>query len=118
MGKETFILGSAIFMLTVIAGWQIASSEWANFELYEDLRDLTLQLGSRYGYVPPSTDEQLRSDVICESKDHQLELEPSQMTVQRTGTAQDVEHQAILDGFYVFGGRDDREADKITPFPA
>jgi hypothetical protein len=88
MGKEKLILGSAFLMLAVIAGWQIASCEWANFELHEDLRDLTSQLGSRYGYVPPSTDEQLRSDVIREAKDHQIELEPSQVTVQRTGTAQ------------------------------
>lgn len=88
MGKAKLILGPAVLALTVIASWQIASCELANLKLREDLHDLTSQLGIRYGYVPPSTDEQLRSDVIREAKEYHIQLEPKQVTVQRTGTAE------------------------------
>ena len=88
MGKAKLILGSAVLGLAVITVWQIASCELANLKLHEDLRDLTSQLGVRYGYVPPSTDEQLRSDVIREAKEYHIQLEPRQVTVQLTGTAE------------------------------
>jgi hypothetical protein len=88
MRKAKLILGSVILALAVITGWQIASSELANIKLRQDLRDLASTLGVRYGYVPPSTDEQLRSDVIREAKEYHIQLEPKQVTVQLTGTAE------------------------------
>jgi hypothetical protein len=88
MGKAKLILGLAVLALAVLAGWQIASCEVGNFELHEDLRDLAAQGGARIGLAPPNTDKELRSEVIREAKDHQIQLEPKQVTVQRAGTAE------------------------------
>ena len=73
-------------MLAGVASWQIASYELANFELHDDMRFLAAQLGTRIGLNPPSTDEELRSEVIRKAQEHEIQLEPAQVTVQRTGT--------------------------------
>jgi hypothetical protein len=88
MGKAKLILGLVVLAVAVIAGWQIASCGLANFELHEDLRDLAAQGGARIGLAPPNTDKELRSEVIREAKDHQIQLEPKQVTVQHAGTAE------------------------------
>jgi hypothetical protein len=87
MGKVKLILGLAVLALAVIAGWQIASCELANLELHEDLHDLAAQAGVRIGLVSSSTDDELRDAVIHKAKSHEIQLEPEQVTVERTGTA-------------------------------
>jgi hypothetical protein len=59
MGKLKFILGRAVLALAIIVGWQIASCQLANYESYEDLRDLAAQGGARIGLLSFSTDEEL-----------------------------------------------------------
>jgi hypothetical protein len=86
MGKAKLIAGLAVLALAVVAGWPIASCELANFELHEDMRDLAAQIGGRIGLTPWSTDEDLRSAVIRKAKEHEIQLEPGQVTVQRTGS--------------------------------
>jgi len=86
MRKIILILGLAVLVVAGIAGWQIASCELANFELHDDMRYLAAQIGSRIGLNPPSTDEDLRSAVIRKAQEHEIQLEPEQVTVQRTGT--------------------------------
>jgi hypothetical protein len=86
MGKVKLILGLAVLALAIIAGWQIASCELANLELHEDLHDLAAQAGVRIGLVSSSTDDELRDAVIRKAKSHEIQLEPEQVTVQRTGT--------------------------------
>ena len=86
MGKAKLILGLAVLALAVVAGWRIASCELANFELHEDMRDLAAQIGGRIGLTPWSTDEDLRSAVVRKAKEHEIQLEPGQVTVQRTGS--------------------------------
>jgi len=88
MGKAILILGLAVLALAVVAGWPIASCELANFELHEDMRDLAAQIGGRIGLTPWSTDEELRSAVIRKANEHEIQLEPEQVTVQRTGGAE------------------------------
>jgi hypothetical protein len=87
MGKVKLILGLAVLALAIVAGWQIASYELANLELHEDLVDLAAQAGARIGLVSFSTDEELRDAVIRKAKSHEIQLEPAQVTVQRTGAA-------------------------------
>jgi hypothetical protein len=87
MGKVKLILGLAVLALAITAGWQISSCVLANLELHEDLRDLAAQAGVRIGLVPFSTDEYLRNAVIRDAKRYEIQLEPEQVTVQRTGTA-------------------------------
>jgi hypothetical protein len=86
MGKVKLILGLAVLALAIIAGWQITSCELANFELQQDMRDLAAQIGSRIGLTPQSTNEDFRSAVIRKAEEHEIQLEPEQVTVQRTGT--------------------------------
>jgi hypothetical protein len=85
MGKAKLILGLAILCLTAIAGWQIASCELANIELQSDMRDIAAQVGSRIGLEALNSDEDLRNAVIRKAKEHDIQLEPAQVTVQRTG---------------------------------
>jgi hypothetical protein len=96
MGKAVLILGLAVLVLAMIAGWQIASCELANFELQEDLTDLAAQAGAGIGLVAPSTDEDLRGAVIRKAREHEIQLTPNQVTVQRMATAEkSVVHLAV-----------------------
>jgi hypothetical protein len=88
MGKAKLILGLVVLTLAGVAGWRVASCELANLELREDLRDLAAQVGSRIGLTPASSDEDFRSAVIRKAEGHEIQLEPEQVTVQRTGTAE------------------------------
>jgi hypothetical protein len=87
MGKVKLILGLAVLALAIIAGWRITSCVLANLELHGDLVDLAAQAGARIGLVSFSTDDELRDAVIRKAKSHEIQLEPEQVTVQRTGTA-------------------------------
>ncbi|MGD0957891.1 MAG: hypothetical protein ABR953_13830 [Candidatus Acidiferrales bacterium] len=88
MRKAKLILGLAVLALAVIVGWPIASSELANFELREDLRDLAAQNGAGIGLTAPSTDEDLRSTVVREAREREIQLEPEHVTMVRTGGAE------------------------------
>ena len=86
MQKAKLILGLPALALAVAVGWPIASCELANLELREDMRDLAAQVGTRIGLTPQSTDEDFRSAVIRKAQEHEIQLEPEQVTVQRTGS--------------------------------
>lgn len=85
MRKPKLILGLAAIAVAIIASWQIASCELANLELREDLRDLAAQNAHRIGLAPPKSDEDFRSEVIRLAKEHEIQLQPDQVTVQRSG---------------------------------
>lgn len=88
MGKVKLILGFALMALAVMFVWQIAAAELANFELQDDLQDLAALTGARIGLAAPSTDDDLRGAVIRKAKAYEIELDPKQVMVQRTGTAE------------------------------
>ena len=88
IGKAKLILGLVVLALAGVAGWRVASCELANLELRDDMRDLAAQIGSRIGLTPASSDEDFRSAVIRKAEEHEIQLEPGQVTVQRTGTAE------------------------------
>src|SRR4051812_44005271 len=89
MRKIIIILGLAVPILAGDAGWQIASCEISNLELHDDMRFLAAQLGSRKGWDSPSSDEDFRKTVIRKAQDYEIELQPEQVTVRRTGTEQE-----------------------------
>src|SRR5439155_20395226 len=66
--------------------WRFASCEQANIELSEDMRDIAAQVRSRIGLTPQSTDEDFRTAVIRKAEEHEIQLDPEQVTMQRTGT--------------------------------
>ena len=88
MRKLLFFLGLLLLILAVAIVWQVASCELANAALHDDLRDIAAQAGARIGLVPLSTDDQLRDAVIHAASKHDIQLEPSQIIVQRSGPAE------------------------------
>ncbi len=88
MRKIILILVLAVLVLAGVAGWQIAKWELVNVELHDDMRFIAAQIGTRIGLNPPSTDEDLRNAVIRKAEGYEIQLEPEQVTVQRTGTEQ------------------------------
>lgn len=89
MGKVKVIAALAVLLLAVIAGWQIGSRELANLELQSDLRDLAAEVGTRIGLDARSTDEEFRNAIIHKAEGHNIQLEPGQVTVIRSGAGED-----------------------------
>src|SRR5271155_161645 len=88
MKRFAFIFGFAILALAITAGWQIASCELANRLLQEDLRDLSVQGAACIGLSAPSSDDDLRNAVIAKAKEHDILLQPNQVTVERAPEGQ------------------------------
>jgi hypothetical protein len=86
MGKAKLILGLLLLSLAVAAAWQLASSEIAYLELQSDMRDIAAQVASRIGLEAPNSDEELRNAVVHKASEHDVELAPAQVTVERTGS--------------------------------
>ena len=85
MGRVKLIVGLAVLALAIITGWQIASCELANLELHEELHDLASETGAYIGLNSFNTDEDFRNAIIGAAKKHEIQLEPEQVTVQRSG---------------------------------
>ena len=84
MGRVKLIVGLAVLALAIITGWQIASCELANLELHEELHDLAAQTGAYIGLNSFNTDEEFRNAIIRAAKRHKIQLEPEQVTIERT----------------------------------
>lgn len=85
MRKLKLILGLAVLVFAINAAWQIGSAYIANLALQEDLRDIAGEIAARIGLAPPSTEDDLRGFVIQKAQSHDIELQPSQITVRFTG---------------------------------
>ncbi len=86
MRKAKIILGLTVLGLALFAGWQIASYELANLEFQSDLRDVAAEIAARIGLSSPTTDKDLRNLVIHKAERYEIQLQPDQVTVQRTNT--------------------------------
>jgi hypothetical protein len=84
MRRIRIIVVTAALALAVVVGWQIGSCELSNFQLQEEMHDLASQAGAHIGYTPPRSDDEFRDAVIRKAKEHNIKLEPYQVTVQRT----------------------------------
>jgi hypothetical protein len=89
MRKAKIILGSAVLLLAVTTIWQVTASEIANYELRDDLREIAAQNRTRIGLAAFQSDEELRGEVIRAAKEEGIQLEPAEVTVQRTGIGVD-----------------------------
>jgi hypothetical protein len=87
MSKAKLLVVCAVFVLLVSAGWQLGACELANYELEDDLKDLAALNSTRIGLVSPRSDDDLREAVISRAKEHAIAIEPSQVTVWRSGSA-------------------------------
>jgi hypothetical protein len=86
MGRVKLILGIAIFVAVIVTGSQIIPPELANFQFEDDLHDIAALRGSRVGLLPASTDDSLRAIVIRRAKEHDIQLAPEQVKVERVST--------------------------------
>lgn len=75
-----------VVVLAMPLAWQVVSSEIANSELQEDLVDLASQNAARLGLSPTSTDDDFRSRIVEKASEHGIQLEPDQVSVERTGS--------------------------------
>ena len=82
------IIGLAVFAIVMSTGWQLAACELANYELRDDLRDVAVMGGSRFGLLAQSSDDDLRDAVIRRAAQHDMRLAPEQILVRRTGSTE------------------------------
>ncbi|MGI9101982.1 MAG: hypothetical protein ACR2IF_06015 [Terriglobales bacterium] len=77
------IIGIAVLAIGISTGWRVGSGEVANIELQSDMRDLASQSRNYIRYTPPRSDDDFRDAVIHMAKEHGIELDPTQVTVER-----------------------------------
>jgi len=97
MSKVKIVLGFLLLTFVVTIGWQIGSCEIANVEIRDDLHDLASQLSSRIGLTQAPTDEELRNTIIRRAKRYGVELQPSQITVEHSGSGEHASVQLSAD---------------------
>ena len=90
--KSEFLLMSAKSVLLVVAipvaifiGWQIGSCELSKYELQDDMKDLSSQLGAKIGLVQASSVSDIQRQVISRADRYEIELAPQQIQVDRSG---------------------------------
>src|SRR6185312_1432659 len=76
----------AVLGLGLTAGWRVGASEWENIEFQQDLHDLSTQVGIRIGHYTPMSDDQFRDAVIKKAQDEGIQLQPEQVTVERSSS--------------------------------
>ena len=81
-----YVLGIAVLVAVLVAGWRILEPEVTNVVFQDELRDTAAQLRWRSGVAPPNSEEELRKIVIRKAEKHEIPLNPKQVTVQRGGT--------------------------------
>jgi hypothetical protein len=83
------IAGLCLLVLIISPAFQIGSSELANLQLRDDIQDLASQFDTRTGYSSPKSDEDYQNAVIRKAKDHGIDLQPDQVTVERSGSGKE-----------------------------
>lgn len=81
--KIAAVLG--LIVVIAIPLWQYAAWEFTNRELTSEVHYQTAQIAANIGLGEPKSDAQIRDALIVEFKDHGVDLEPSRVTVNRSG---------------------------------
>lgn len=81
------ILGFVVLSLAGFIGWQIGAWYVADSQLQSDMQDLAVQSPFRIGLAEAASEDELRDAVMARAKAHGIQLEPQQITVQRTFTS-------------------------------
>jgi len=82
MGIVKACLGFLVIAAVVVGLFQIAPPMLANYSFADDLKTIALMDGANL----QKTDEDIRNDVFRKAKEHDLPIEPKQITVQRVST--------------------------------
>ncbi len=81
-----YVFWIATVVAVVTAGWRMIEPEITNIVFQDELHDMAAQPSARIGLSPPRSDEELRNTVIRKAASHDIELDPQQVTVRRSGT--------------------------------
>lgn len=82
MGAIKAIIGIVVMVACIYALFQVVPPELTNYSFQDDLRDVAMMGGSNVHI----TDQQLIDSVIKKAAEHQIELAPENVTVQRIGS--------------------------------
>jgi hypothetical protein len=82
MSTIKLIVALALVVGVLMTAYQLVPPELANYSFQDDLREIALVGGSN----PSRTEEDLLKDVLKKAKEHDIELAPTQVKVQRIGT--------------------------------
>lgn len=82
MGIIKACLGILAFAAVVIGLFQIVPPILANYSFSDDLRTVAMMDSSNL----QRTDDEVRNDVLKKAKEHDLPIEPKQISVQRINT--------------------------------
>jgi len=82
VGTIKAIIGVLVFVGMIYAGFQIIPPELSNYSFSDDLKDIAMMAGAN----ARTTDQDLQNQVIKRAQDHNIELTPEEITIQRIGT--------------------------------
>lgn len=82
MGSIKLLLGFLAIVGVAVAGFQIAPPLLTNYSFQDDLQNVAMVEGAN----TQKTNEDIRTDVLRKAKEHELQLEPKQVTVQDIST--------------------------------
>jgi hypothetical protein len=82
MGTIKALGGFLAILLVVVCCFEVVPPMMANYSFTDDLRNVALMDGGNF----QKTDEDVRNDVMRKIKEHNLPIEPKQVTVQRINT--------------------------------
>ena len=82
MGTVKLLVGFLAIIAVVVAGFQVAPPLMANYSFQDDLQNIAMMDGANY----QKTDEDVRTDVLRRAKEHDLQIDPKQVTVKHINT--------------------------------
>ena len=83
-----YVFWIAVIVAVVFAAWQVLAPGVANFIFQDDLKDSSAQMGYRTGMARLNTDDEIRDTVIRKAAQHDIVLDPKQVTVERSGAGE------------------------------
>lgn len=83
-----YVFRIALVVAIIMACWQILVPEVTNMIFQDEVHDSAAQMGYRTGAAPLNSDEEIRNLVIRKAAKHDIELDPKQVTVQRSGVGE------------------------------
>jgi len=92
-----YVFRIALVVAVIMAGWEILAPEVTNMIFQDELHDSAAQIGYRTGVAPLNSDEEIRNIVIRKAEKHDIELNPKQVTVQRTGMGESTTWYVAVD---------------------
>lgn len=82
MGTVKAIIGFLAIIALAYSGFQIAPVEMANYSFTDDLRQISMVAGAN----PHQTDQDILDSVVKKAAEHDIQLTPEQIKLQRIGT--------------------------------